>query len=94
VIKGKPEKKRQILFNIFDYDGDGVISSLDVLNFLDCGPEGSRFKQEVKIISDFYVAQSITRRINRRPPNFLHIEVFTAFLNSIEYKYAYEEIIG
>jgi hypothetical protein len=40
------------------------------------------------------VAQSITRRINRRPPNFLHIEVFTAFLNSIEYKYAYEEIIG
>lgn len=65
-----------------------------MLNFLDCAPEGCRFKQEIKIMSDFYVAQSITRRINRRLPNFLNIEVFNAFLNSIEYKYAYEEILG
>ena len=76
----------QILFDFFDFDRDGFITSLDVLNLIQSLPEGSLIHREVKLFSDFFIQETITRRINKRPADFFNLENFTNHLNSREYR--------
>lgn len=72
----------QLLFDFYDFDRDGHIGSLDILNLVECIPEGSVFHQEVKMIADFFIYEAIMRRINRRAGNFFKYDNFTLYMNS------------
>ncbi len=52
---GTEERKRKIVFDLCDYDHDGIISSLDLINVKDCAPERSLFFQEIKFVSEYFV---------------------------------------
>ena len=76
----------RVLFDFYDFDRDGIITSLDILNLISNIPEGSIIHKEVKILTDFFVQETITRKINRRPYDFFNYENFTYYINSREYK--------
>ncbi len=80
----------RVLFDFYDLDRDGIITSLDILNLVSNTPEGSLIHREVKIVADYFVQETITRKINRRPFDFFNYENFTYYINSREYKDEFE----
>ena len=78
----REERKSKIIFDLCDFDRNGTISSLDLINLKDCAPESSLFYQEIKLISDYFVAQSITNKYEKRPPDFFTFDVFITYLDS------------
>ncbi len=76
----------RVLFDFYDFDRDGIITSLDILNLITNLPENSLIHKEVKILSDFFVSETITRKINKRPYDFFNYETFTYYINSRDYK--------
>ena len=83
----------RVLFDFYDFDRDGIITSLDILNLIQNVPEGSIIHKEVKILSDFFVQETITRKINRRPYDFFNYENFAYYINSREYKEEFSEVM-
>ena len=63
-------------FDFYDFDRDGTIGSLDILNMGECAPKGSVIYKEVKMLSDYYITESMTRKINKRAFDFLKLETF------------------
>ena len=76
----------KVLFDFYDFDRDGIITSLDILNLITNLPENCLIHKEVKILSDYFVQETITRKINRRPFDFFNYENFTYYINSRDYK--------
>lgn len=81
----------KVLFDFYDFDRDGVITSLDILNLVSSLQEGSIIQKEVKILSDYFVSQTITRKINKRPYDFFNFENFALYINSRDYKEEFRE---
>jgi hypothetical protein len=84
-------EKMQVLFEFYDFDRDGHISSLDILNLVEAVPDGSYFHREVKLVADFFISESITRRINKRPCDFFRFENFRILMSSSEVSDAFEK---
>jgi hypothetical protein len=70
-----------MLFNFFDYDKDGHLSGIDLLNLLDNLNKNSKIYKEVKIISEYYVYETMLSR-PRSSSDFLNLERFKSYLYS------------
>lgn len=79
------------MFDFYDFDRDGSIGSLDILNLIESldDKENALYK-EVRLVTDFFMAEVISRKINKRAPDFLNIEVYQNFMGTREV----EEAIG
>ncbi len=93
-LQGTPEERLKILFDFYDFDRDGCISSLDILNLVQCLPESSPMFQEVKVVTDFFVSETITRGFDRRSGDFFTFEIFTLYINSRDYKQEFFKATG
>lgn len=50
------------MFNFYDFDRDGILNGLDLLNLVDNFPKGSKIYEEVKLVSDYYVKKTMISR--------------------------------
>lgn len=55
IFLGTEERKRKVVFDLCDFDRDGTITSLDLINVKDCSPERSLFSEEIKLITEYFV---------------------------------------
>mmetsp|Transcript_31595 Transcript_31595/g.30905 ORF Transcript_31595/g.30905 Transcript_31595/m.30905 type:complete len:127 (-) Transcript_31595:256-636(-) len=59
MLYGNQYDKDKYLFNFYDFDKDGHINGVDLVNLVESVPKESLIFKEVKYISDFYVFQTM-----------------------------------
>ena len=64
-----------MLFNFYDFDRDGHINGLDVLNLVENFPKTSKLYEEFKLVCDYYVKKTMLSK-RRLSTDFLQLEKF------------------
>ncbi|CDW83717.1 UNKNOWN [Stylonychia lemnae] len=82
---GTQIEKDRLVFNFYDYDRDGVLNGLDLLNLVDNFPKGSLIYQEVRLVSDLYVKRTMITK-PRQPVDFLKFEKFRVMVLPMIYE--------
>ena len=73
------------MFDFYDFDRDGSIGSIDILNLIESlNDRENELYKEVRLVTEFFMAEVITRKIGKRPPDFMNIEVYQHFMGSRE----------
>ena len=63
-----------MLFDFYDFDRDGSITSIDILNLIISLPKGSLIEREVKIVKDHFVDNTLISK--RTHSNFITFKRF------------------
>ena len=62
LFHGSPRDKERLVFTFYDYNKDGYLNSLDILNLIENLDKSGAIYKEVKVCSSYYINETMIVR--------------------------------